>query len=205
MHEIVPGLPSVSRETFEKMEMLASLVGKWNRKINLVSRSTVNDIWTRHIQDSFQVFHIQSVTEDWIDIGSGAGFPGLVIGVLKEERSKLRLIESDIRKCAFLRTAVRSLGITAEVIPSRIEDNFDLKCNTLSARALASLDVLLKYGHHLIAPGGTAVFHKGENWQKEVVAARLKWHFDLEVIPSRVAERSVILKVTNIQPAEINV
>ena len=115
---------SVSRETMERLEYFGELTAKWTVKINLIAKSTIPDIWNRHIIDSAQVFQYAESPQHWVDIGSGGGFPGIVMAILAKEHApetKFTLIESDARKCTFLRTAARELGLNLYAITQRIE------------------------------------------------------------------------------------
>ena len=120
------GSLTVSRETIDRLSIYANLLEKWNPRINLVSRSTLDDLWSRHIVDSAQLFELAPVTaKHWVDLGSGGGFPGLVIAILaKELRPELEvvLVESDQRKCAFLRTVSRETNCGAVVHSKRVEE-----------------------------------------------------------------------------------
>ncbi|SPF79449.1 16S rRNA (guanine(527)-N(7))-methyltransferase RsmG [Pseudoprimorskyibacter insulae] len=202
MEEIVSGL-NVSRETYDSLRFYETLARKWTRKINLVSPSTVSDLWRRHIVDSAQVFHVkQNPGAIWLDIGSGAGFPGLVCAVLAKELSpatEFHLIESDQRKCAFLRTVKRELGLKATIWAQRIEAVETINANVVSARALADLDTLLSFADHHMAESGVALFQKGETWEKEVEAAKEKWRFTLNPHKSKTSSNSTILEIGGIE------
>ncbi|MCL4170695.1 UNVERIFIED_CONTAM: hypothetical protein GTU68_049362, partial [Idotea baltica] len=134
---------NVSRETFAALQAYAALLEKWNPKINLVSKSSLQDLWNRHILDSAQLFSlVQHPHNTWADLGSGGGFPGLVIAIMALESGspdQVILIESDTRKAAFLRTVIRELGLRASVINKRIEQVDPLDADVISARALADL------------------------------------------------------------------
>lgn len=194
----------VSRETFEKLEKYVALVEKWNPRINLVSKNSIDDIWTRHIADSAQVYQYGNVDGHWVDLGSGGGFPGVVIAILassEPKAPKITLVESDQRKCAFLRAAARETDVNISVISERIEKIPSLQANTLSARALASLDGLLEYANIHLCADGKAIFPKGANFQKEIQEARKNWNFDLEEFPSSSDTDAVILRVGAISNA----
>lgn len=192
----------VSRETFERLELLASLLKKWNPTINLVSKSTLGDLWDRHIQDSVQVFtQDKDGTGSWVDIGSGGGFPGLVVAILNADKKYPRtvtLIESDLRKCTFLRTVLRETGVKATVLNDRIEKVDPQSAGILSARALADLSMLLEFSEHHLDPEGTALFPKGINWKNELQEAQKTWSFECESIKSDTQEGAVILKIRDI-------
>ncbi|MBC2836043.1 16S rRNA (guanine(527)-N(7))-methyltransferase RsmG [Paragemmobacter straminiformis] len=194
MTELLAGL-DVSRETIEKLKSLESLLAKWNPAINLVARSTVDAAWSRHILDSAQLFQIAPFRV-WADLGSGGGFPGLVIAVLAEGRgsdARVVLVEADQRKATFLREAARGLGVRVQVEAQRIESVDPLAADILSARALAPLSALCGFAARHLAPAGTAIFPKGQNWEAEVAEARKSWKFDLDVRPSLVEAGSVVL------------
>lgn len=189
----------VSRETFERLRVYAALLDKWNPRINLVARSTLPEVWTRHIRDSLQVFRLLSrPAGHWADLGSGGGFPGLVVAILAAETGnpeRTTLVESDQRKTAFLRTVLRETGVSARVIADRIEDIAPLNADVLSARALAELSTLFAHAEHHLAPGGLCLFPKGKNWKSELQSARKAWHFSYEAIPSQTDAHAVVLKI----------
>jgi 16S rRNA (guanine527-N7)-methyltransferase len=191
----------VSRETRDRLTALLALVEKWTRRINLVSAGSLEDGWRRHVVDSVQVHRAAPPARHWADLGSGGGFPGLVVAVMEAERAtpaRVSLVESDARKCAFLRAAVRELGLGAEVVSARIEDAPPLGADMLSARALAPLDRLLGYAARHLAPEGLAVFPKGARWREEVQAAERNWSFSLEAIPSITDPEAVLLRIGGI-------
>ena len=194
---------SVSRETFERLEILSELLVKWNRRINLVSNQTIPHLWERHIADSAQILGQVTDTRNahWVDIGSGGGFPGLVVAAAAPDWCgdlRLSLIESDIRKCSFLRSALREMGVSGQVICERIESAPQQNADVLSARALSDLTKLLEFSELHLKPGGTAIFPKGVNWKKEVTAAEESWSFSYEAITSKTQEGAVILKIGDI-------
>ncbi len=194
---------NVSRETSERLKTLAALLVKWNPRINLVSKSTIADLWTRHILDSAQVFQLAPPkTAHWVDIGSGGGFPGLVVAMMCDELAapqKVTLIESDQRKCAFLRTVLRETGVSATVLTKRIEQAEPQGATVLSARALADLSLLFDFADRHLGEEGLALFPKGANWQKEVAAAKESWSFQVDAIQSMTEPQAVILKIGELQ------
>lgn len=197
------GSLDVSRETFERLETYSALLTKWNPKINLVSKSTIEDIWTRHILDSSQVFDMAPAeANSWVDIGTGGGFPGLVVAILSKELTPDRvvtLVESDQRKCAFLRTVARETGCAVTVLADRVEKLVGQKADVLSARALASLDVLLGFADLHLSSGGICLFPKGLTWEKEVAQAQAAWNFKVEAIRSETNEEAVVLRISEIK------
>lgn len=202
MHERRSPLGSVSRETIDKLRGLESLALEWNSKINLVSKNTETDFWNRHIVDSAQLFNLANDQNSWCDLGSGGGFPGLVIGVLQSERCenpRLTLVESDKRKCAFLQTAMQKLDIAGTVVAKRIEAADICSVSTLSARALAPLERLLDFAGRFVDETSEALFSKGRKWKNEVIVAEDKWRFDLDVVQSVTDPEAVILRVSGIE------
>ena len=191
----------VSRETMERLEGLIDLLRAWNPRINLVAPSTLEAAWSRHILDSAQLFPLAPDAARWIDLGAGAGFPGLVIAALRFEYSAVEpvaLVESDARKAAFLREAARTMGVPINIHVTRIENLHLSDFDVVSARALAPLETLLKYAAPLLAPNGLALFPKGRAAAAEVDEARRSWQFTLDRIPSATSGDSVILAVRDL-------
>lgn len=197
-----PHLPDVSRETNERLATYANALIKWNSRINLVSRNSLDALWERHVLDSAQIFHLAPHPVDhWVDLGSGGGFPGMVVAILAAEHGspqRTTLIESDHRKCVFLRTVIRETGVSAAVLSERIEAVPALHADVISARALTDLNGLMVYSARHLAPTGTALFPKGATWKKELEAAHRSWRFDHEVAKSKTEADSVILKITGV-------
>ena len=192
---------NVSRETLERLTIYVNLLKLWNPKINLIARSTLPDVWTRHIQDSAQVFDCAPEVNHWVDLGSGGGLPGLVVAILGHDIKtplQVTLVESDQRKCTFLRTVIRETGVSATVLAKRVEDIPSLDADVLSARALTQLSGLLGYTQHHMRPDGIAIFPKGEKWQKEIEDARDSWRFDVEPVTSKTESAAAILKIRNV-------
>lgn len=199
---LLPGL-NVSRETFLRLKEYEKLLFKWNAKINLVSRSTLDNFWNRHVLDSAQF--LSSVSEKagkWVDLGSGGGLPGLIVAILSDEIepvNKLFLVEADVRKAVFLKTVCRELGLKVEVYNNRIEELPPMSANIVSARALAPLKTLCLYAKNHLEKDGVAVFAKGENWKAELVEAQKKWIFNYEAVKSTLHEGSVVLVLRGIK------
>lgn len=191
---------AVSRETEDRLRRLAALLGKWNPAINLVSKSTIGSAWDRHILDSAQLYPARRFN-NWVDLGSGGGFPGVVIAIIAAELNpdaRFTLVEVDQRKATFLRECARELGIAPQIITERIESVVPLGADILSARALASLDLLCGYASRHLGQGGEAVFPKGAGWRAEVEEARRNWTFTLDIVPSQTEPQAVVLKVKEI-------
>ncbi len=190
---------NVSRETYERLETFAELLMKWNPRINLVAKSTIGSLWERHIRDSLQLLQLLDVPAPiWADLGSGGGFPGLVVAIIAAETGNpatTTLVESDQRKATFLRTVLRETGVSATVIVERIEEVSPLQANVLSARALADLGTLFGFAERHLAAGGTCFFQKGKNWKSEVQSAHSLWQFSYDAIPSETESEAVVLKI----------
>jgi len=198
-------LADVSRETRERLTTYATLVEKWTPRINLVSRASLPHLHARHFEDSAQLHALASHPVDhWADLGSGGGFPGLVIAILALETgspARVTLVESDARKSAFLRTVIRETGAAATVVTERIEATAPLAADIVSARALADLSGLLGFADRHLAPDGTALFPKGATWQQELIEAQSKWQFVSGVDKSVTDPAAVILRVTGVSRA----
>ncbi|MGM0585166.1 MAG: 16S rRNA (guanine(527)-N(7))-methyltransferase RsmG [Pseudomonadota bacterium] len=195
----------VSRETSERLEALVDLLRKWGSRINLVGRRTLDDVWVRHIEDSAQVFFLAPPhARSWIDLGSGGGFPGLVVGALAQEFNPeldLTLVESDARKCAFLAAASREMGISPTILAKRIETLGSGSFDVISARALAPLDQLLAMSERFAHARTVRLFPKGENVASELTAARKHWHIEHCSHPSATDAKAVILEIQEVSRA----
>jgi 16S rRNA (guanine527-N7)-methyltransferase len=192
------GLVPVSRETLERLEAFAALLTAWNQRLNLVGRGTVEDLWRRHILDSAQLHPlIPPGAETLVDLGSGAGFPGVVLAIMGGPA--VHLVESDQRKCVFLREAIRVTGAQATVHPVRIEAAPPLKADVVTARALAPLDKLLDLAQRFLKPDTMCLFLKGRTAAEELTAARESWEMTVEPLPSRSDQTGSILRLTNIE------
>lgn len=186
----------VSRETLDRLENFAERLAKWNRAINLVAKPTLDHIWTRHFLDSAQLIeYAPANARTWIDLGSGAGFPGLVVAILRPDIS-VTLVESDRRKSVFLSEMARATNTNVTVVCERAE-HIDIKADVVSARALASLSDLLKFAVPLRASEGVCLFLKGENVENELTEANHLWHIVHEQHDSRADPRGTILSITD--------
>lgn len=182
---------AVSRETIARLETYAGLLKRWQKTINLVAPSTLDDIWHRHFADSAQVFeHAPAAAINWVDLGSGAGFPGLVLAILAAERGGTRhiLIESDTRKAAFLREVARETAVAVEIVAERIESaqtpDRVREINCVTARALAPLPRLLPLAAPYFGEATVGLFLKGREVAAELEEARRSWAFQSELISS---------------------
>ena len=173
----------VSRETIDRLNQLESIVLKWNPKINLIAKSTIDNIWVRHILDSAQLFqYAQPNVSTWLDIGSGGGFPGIVMAAMSVGfgyKTDFTFVESDQRKAAFLRAAVRELDLTVTILAERIEEISPQNTEVITARALKSVTELLPMLERHIAPDGVAILPKGRTFADEILVARQHWQFNM--------------------------
>lgn len=192
----------VSRETLDRLTLYHDLLAKWGQRINLVSRATLDDVWSRHFHDSAQLLDLApDHARLWADLGSGAGFPGLVVAILAAESRpelRVRLIESDQRKAAFLRAVCRETGIVADIVADRIESAEPCGADVVSARALAPLADLLGMAERHLASGGVCLFPKGARYRDEVAEALETWTFRCEEYRSETDAEAVILKIGGI-------
>lgn len=200
------GVQNVSRETLDRLTTFVALVEKWQRATNLIAPGTLPGIWRRHIADGAQLLPLFPEARTWLDLGSGAGFPGLVIAILVGERGgHVHLVESDTRKAAFLREAIRSTAATATVHQGRIEAvlaDWSTDVDLVTARALAPLPRLLDLVSPLVPAGVHAAFPKGREYQREIAEASKSWEFDLVKHKSRIEDDAVILDITRLRPKQ---
>jgi 16S rRNA (guanine527-N7)-methyltransferase len=197
----------VSRETMDRLSLYESLLRKWQKRINLVSNSTLEELWQRHILDSAQLAGLAPEGAlRWADLGSGGGFPGLVIAILLRERPglEMHLVESDQRKCIFMREVIRETGAPATVYNERIEafasgaGVFDV----VSARALAPLPRLLDWAAPLFGPETLGLFLKGQGLQDELTQARKHWIFEADYSPSQSDPSGAVLSVRGLHGSD---
>jgi 16S rRNA (guanine527-N7)-methyltransferase len=196
----------VSRETAQRLDRFVALLLQWQRVTNLIAPSTIAHLWTRHIADSLQLIDLAPDARIWIDLGSGGGFPGLVIACALAERAgtMVHLVESNEKKAAFLREARRVAAVPATVHAERIEAfglHFNGPADVVTARALAPLKILLEQSFPLLLPhlgtsGAVALFPKGENVELEVSEASKDWNINVNLVPSRTdpAGRIVVVR-----------
>lgn len=194
----------VSRETFDRLVAFEQMFQKWNRSINLVAQSTSGDVWQRHILDSAQLGRIEPQGTRWVDLGSGGGFPGLVMAFLLAERdgASIDLVESNRKKASFLQTVVGQFSLPARVVARRIDDSHALVSTPqiVTARALAPLSTLLDLSAPWLISGARGLFHKGRDYRTEVQESVHRWSFDLVEHPSVTDVGGVILELSNLRP-----
>jgi 16S rRNA (guanine527-N7)-methyltransferase len=174
-------LTPVSRETSERLTLLVAELARWQKAKNLVSSATLADVWVRHIADSLQLHRLAPEARTWLDLGSGGGFPGLVLGIclIEVPGGHIDLVESNARKCAFLRHAARVTGAPVAVHAARIEDvigEFTGKVDVVTARALAPLPNLLGWCKELLRTGTLGLFPKGQYLDAELTEASKYWN-----------------------------
>ena len=187
----------VSRGTVEALERYAALLSRWNRTLNLISARDESILWDRHIADSLQLVPlIHPLPEKAIDLGSGAGFPGLVLALATG--IAFDLIEADQRKAAFLQEAARVTGAPVVVHPVRIEAARLPPARLITARGLAPLIRLLPLAAPLLAPDGLCLFPKGAGAAAELTHAATQWHMQVDCVPSRTAANAVILRISEL-------
>ena len=190
----------VSRETLARCETHLALLTKWTRSINLVSRSSLPNAWSRHFADSAQLWHLGPPDAGrWLDLGSGAGFPGLVIAALAAEKApdvEVHLVESDQRKAAFLHAVVQAAGLAmTRVHACRVEELDPASADVVTARALAPLQSLLPMAEKHRRPAGIALFPKGATVHKEIAEASARWRFEWKIHPSLTEQEAAIVEI----------
>lgn len=192
---------TVSRETVRHFDTYVDLLQRWQKIKNLVAPSTLRQIWTRHIADSAQLLSHLGDARTIVDLGSGAGFPGMVIAIAGFDMPGLHvhLVESNGRKASFLREVARATGAPATIHPVRIEDfvaKWDGKADLVTARALASLPELLELSEELLKTGARALFLKGQDVGAELTEATKYWSMKTELIPSLTDSAGQIVSIT---------
>ena len=190
----------VTADTEKRLAIYAELLLKWQKTINLVAASTLPHLWTRHFADSLQVAAAAPDARIWVDLGTGGGFPGLITAIVLADAvgARVHLIESDQRKCAFLREVSRETGAAAEIHVGRIEDiapaihgPFD----AVSARALAPLPQLLRLAEPLLKKGAVGLFLKGQHLEDELTDSVTTRRYKIEMRKSRTSASAHLLLV----------
>lgn len=195
--EIAPGI-------LQRLDRYASVLEQWQATTNLVAPSTLPELWTRHIADSLQLVPLAPGARHWVDLGSGGGFPGLVIACALAETwgATVHLVESNLKKAAFLREAARLAGAPARVHAVRIEDfvgRFADPVEIVTARALAPLEKLIESAYPLLKRGAQALFLKGRDVEAELTVASKCWTIDAELIPSVTDSAGRIVRVRSVE------
>ncbi|MFN4183184.1 MAG: 16S rRNA (guanine(527)-N(7))-methyltransferase RsmG [Hyphomonas sp.] len=187
----------VSRETLTRIDCVTATLDVWRQKSNLIGPKEWPQIWTRHVGDSWQLLDHIPESARVVDLGSGAGFPGLIIAAARPS-GHVTMIESVGKKCAFLNAAIQEAGLNASVHQGRVEAAPPLRAEFVTARAFAPMPELLDYAAPWLRKGATGIFPKGERWNEELTAARQRWNFAHEAIPSRSGGSGVILIVREV-------
>lgn len=201
--EAAAELTGVSRETLARVRSYLEVLDAWRERINLIGPGEGRHLWRRHVLDSLQLIaDIPADAEKIVDIGSGAGFPGLVIACAMAERpgASVTLVEKSYRKSEFLEAAIREVGLPARVLNVRVEDKPGHRYDLLTARALAPLTKLLGYGYAWLKPSGKALLLKGRDTAAELGDARREWAFDLTQRTSMSSQEGVVLNIGSIKP-----
>lgn len=196
--------PEISPVVRAKLDQYAALLKKWQKTINLVSPGTLAEMEARHFDDSLQIAPLLPASAERLyDIGSGAGFPGLVLAMARPDIA-VTLIESDQRKCAFLQTVSRETQTPVTVQTSRIENVTLPAPDVITARALADLVTLLEMTERWWSahPGCVLIFPKGANAEEEISAARERFDFDLQTVPSQTNPAAKILTLTQVKKSQ---
>ena len=192
-----------SEKTLQNLKKYEILLQKWQKHINLVSTQTLSEAWKRHFEDSAQLWeHIPEGAETLLDLGSGAGFPGLVLAIMAaEERPSLtvHLVESDARKCVFMAEVARACGVSVQIHEERIEQLSPFKADVITARALKDVTALLSYCRPFVMQETTALFLKGKKAKEEWKTAQNDVSAQAVFIPSKTDNGGFILKLTQIK------
>lgn len=198
--------PDVSRETWARLDVLVAQLLKWQRTINLVAPKTLNEVWVRHIADGLQILDAAPAdAKIFVDLGSGGGFPGLVLAAALARRpeAEVHLIESDQRKSAFLREAARAMQVKATVHNARIEDALAAWTHggdVVTARAVAPMKKLIELALPLLKAGTVGIFPKGQDVESELTEATKCWSFSCELVPSRTESAARLAVVSGVTP-----
>lgn len=192
----------VTRETLSLVSTYADLLRDWNQRLNLVAESTLPDLWRRHMWDSAQLVPlVPEGAEIIVDLGSGAGFPGLVLALLLRDRGvTVHLVESTQKKCRFLDAVIAATGAPARVHNARAEDVKSLKADVVTARAVAPLERLFPLAYPFFGRATVGLFLKGRSLNDELTAATKSWHLTATPIPSRSDPSGFVLRVTGLTP-----
>jgi 16S rRNA (guanine527-N7)-methyltransferase len=198
-------LTPVSRETLDRLDRFVAVLLEWQQRMNLIAASTEPKLWTRHIADSLQLLALAPQARIWLDLGSGAGFPGIVLACALAEKpgARVHLVERSTKKAAFLREAVHATGAPAEVHAVRLEDfveNLAAPVDVVTARALAPLAALLSATYPLLKTGTLGLFPKGQDVDVELTEAAKCWSIQSSLVPSLTDPRAKIVCVTKIRP-----
>lgn len=192
----------VSRETLDRLRVIVGELDVWRRKTNLIGPSEFGRVWRRHILDSIQLLPHIPPAGTTIDLGSGSGFPALVLAAcVTDPAAEIIMVESVGKKCAFLRAAVQAANLPAKVIQGRVESINRIDAQCVTARAFAPLPKLIEYAEPWFSNGAYGVIPKGRRWEEELTEAQESWRFAYEAIPS-VSGDGAILKISEVSRVE---
>ena len=199
-------LTAVSRETEQRLDRFVDLLLTWQARINLVAASTLPELWTRHIADSLQLLPLVPAAKIWVDFGSGGGFPAIPIACALGDApgAHVHLIESNGKKAAFLREAIRQLALPATVHQIRAEkfgESWSGRADVVTARALASLKTLCDQAFPLIAHGAVGLFLKGQDVEAELTEAAKYWRIEASKVPSKTSPEGCVVVVRGLERA----
>lgn len=189
----------VSREITEKLYLYIDLLKKWHIKFNLISERTFFHVWERHILDSAQAYSLVPEHSSLVDVGTGAGFPGLVLSIMG--LNNVCLVEPNQKKAIFLQEAIRLTRSSAILYNCRIENLLGTKFEFVISRAVTSIEKFLELTHHVRLLNSSVICFKGASFQKELDQALKKWHFDFEIHPSLIHQKGKLILLSNIQNA----
>lgn len=194
---------SVSRETLARLKAYADILTDWGARHNLVAKSTLPDLWSRHMWDSAQLAPlIPPEAKTLADLGSGAGFPGLVLAAMRPDLA-VTLHEATAKKCGFLRAAAERMGVTVAVVNARMEDLPGQAFDVVTARACAPLPLLLEYAHSFVGPNSVCLFLKGQNVGAELTDATKYWNMQVSQVPSQTDPSGAIVTVRELGPRHV--
>ena len=189
----------VPRETIAALDTYASLLADWQQRMNLVGASTLPQLWHRHFADSAQLLPLAGDGKSWLDIGAGAGFPGLVIALL-DRSARVTLVESIGKKCVFLQEVAEQCGVAERVTIAnyRVETLAPARFDVIAARACAALDRLFEWGLRFARPDTRWILPKGARFAEEIDVARQRFRFDATLVPSRTDPGARIIVATGV-------
>lgn len=190
---------NLPREALSRVQEYVTMLGQWQGKMNLIGPKTLPHVWSRHMLDSAQLLNclspdVSRETTTWVDLGTGAGLPGVALALLGVK--KVHLVDSSAKRCAFLRNVVRKLDIPAEVHCSRIEDLKSIPADYVTSRALAATAKLVTYAQPFLKPNGEILLLKGQDVEDELTQTAISRNMGIERYPSRTDPRGVILRIT---------
>lgn len=188
----------VSRETLDRLQIIVETLDEWRQKANLIGPAEYGRVWRRHVLDSIQLFPYIPQSGHTVDLGSGSGFPALVLAAcFTDPAAQITMVESVGKKCAFLRAAVQAANLSANVVQGRVESIKPVQADCVTARAFAPLPKLIEYAEPWFADGAYGVIPKGRRWEEELTDALESWRFAYQAIPS-VSGDGAILKISEV-------